>query len=174
VSLDRFLDRLRVNRGEREMGLLSGHLSVEGRTGPDWADSLKGSGEAQIQEGKLFQVAFFGGLSKVLSAIIPGFGYAQQTELKTLFSVGDNQVTLTDTRLLGNVISAIASGTVGFDRRLNVLVQVKLMKEGIIAKAVQILSWPITKLFEFKLIGTLDQPDWRPDNLPKELFLKFD
>ena len=174
VSLDRFLDRLRVSRGEREMGLLSGLFSLEGRTGPDWAASLKGTGEARIQDGKLFQIAFFGGLSKVLSAIIPGFGYAQQTELKTLLAVGDSKVTLSETRLLGNVISAIASGTVGFDRRLNVLVQVKLMKEGFIAKAVQIISWPITKLFEFKLIGTLDQPDWRPDNLPKELFLKFD
>lgn len=173
VGLTEIATRLRGKPEEKQLGRVSGRISLEGRLGPDWQGTVLGAGELAVREGKLFEIAFFGGLSKVLSAIIPGFGYAEQTDLTTSFRIENRQVQLTDAKLLGNVISAFGSGHIGFDRTLGVKVQVKLMREGIIAKTLQIISWPITKLFEIKLIGTLDQPEWRPENLPKELFLKF-
>ena len=43
-----------------------------------------------------------------------------------------------------------------------------------VAELIQGLTWPVSKLLEVKVMGTMDDPDWRPENLPKELFLKFD
>jgi len=39
-----------------------------------------------------------------------------------------------------------------------------------VAHLVQVLTFPLSKLFEFELSGTLREPHWRPRNLPKEIF----
>jgi hypothetical protein len=175
VNLSALLGDFGIKDSDRPLGVISGKVTLEGGLGSrDKLTSLTGEGHLDIVEGQLFQIPFFGGLSKALSAIIPGFGFAEQTELRMTFTVGDGQVAFSEARLLGNLISAIGSGNVGFNGDLSLLVQVKLLREGILAKALQIISWPITKLFEFKLLGNVKEPQWRPQNLPKELFLKFD
>jgi hypothetical protein len=175
VNLSSLLGDFGIKEMDRSLGLISGKVTLEGKLGSgEKLNSLTGEGQLDIIEGQLFQIPFFGGLSKVLSAIIPGFGFAEQTELRMAFTIGKEQVAFSEARLLGNLISALGSGSVGFNGDLSLLVQVKLLREGILAKALQIISWPITKLFEFKLVGNVKEPQWRPQNLPKELFLKFD
>ena len=56
----------------------------------------------------------------------------------------------------------MGSGHVGFYR------------EGYLDLRQVSLTFPVTKLFEFDLAGTLDEPKWEPRNLPKELFLIFE
>jgi hypothetical protein len=174
VALDAFLPRLGVQVGERALGRLTGRATVSGPAHREWPDTLVGTGAVELREGRLFEVPFFGDFSKLLSLLIPGFGYAQQTDLTASFRIGNRQVALADVRLLGNVLSAFGEGTVDWDGRLKMNIQVKLLREGLVARAVQVLSWPLTKLFEIRLHGTLRAPEWRPENLPKELFLKFD
>jgi len=48
------------------------------------------------------------------------------------------------------------------------------MRKGVAASVLRVLTFPVSKLFEFTLQGTVEDPEWRPTNLPKQLFLKFD
>ena len=46
---------------------------------------------------------------------------------------------------------------------------------GVIAEVVQFVTSPLTALLlDFHLDGTVNEPKWRPQNLPKELFLITD
>jgi hypothetical protein len=55
-----------------------------------------------------------------------------------------------------------------------VAVQVKLLKDDpLIAKVVRLITWPLSKLFEFRLTGTLDAPRWYPVNFSGELLEKL-
>jgi hypothetical protein len=67
------------------------------------------------------------------------------------------------------------AGTGGYNftsRKIDGNVKVQLLKDGFMSDALKVLLWPIRKLIEVSLTGTLDNPDWRPRNLPKELFGK--
>ena len=46
--------------------------------------------------------------------------------------------------------------------------------KGGVAQVVRFVTSPVTKLFEFHLGGTMNEPKWTPSNLPKEMFLIFD
>jgi ABC-type transport system involved in cytochrome c biogenesis permease component len=65
-------------------------------------------------------------------------------------------------------------GFMAFNKDLDFVVHVKFLRQSLVARLVNIVTYPITKLFlEFHLGGTPTEPDWRPQNLPKELYFKF-
>ena len=155
-------------------GIMNGSIRLNGVVGEASLASLRGSGDISVRKGELFKTAVFGGLSKYLSKLISGVGYATQSDIDCSFTVSNQKVHAKSLKIKGNVFSIDGSGYVGFDEKLSGLFQVKLLKEGLLAEAARIITWPISKLFEFKLGGDMSKPEWRPQNLPKELFLKFD
>ncbi len=136
--------------------------------------SLEGHGHVRIHNGSILQVRLFGGLSKILSKLYPGLGYLSQTEFLMPFTVEKGTLKSEEIDIKGTVISLKSHGEYQLGGELNFNTQVKLLRSGIAADILRILTFPVTKLLEFKLIGTLDDPRWRPVNLPKELFLQFD
>ncbi|MFT5122595.1 MAG: hypothetical protein ACI9TH_000289 [Kiritimatiellia bacterium] len=155
-------------------GRLSGDLMLSGLFNDEGYGSYAGSGQINIKEGELFKFPIFGGLSGFLSKIVPGFGYSLQSDFSAPFTVANRRFSSDAINLKGNMLTISGRGSMNFDHALDFKVQVRLLKEGLVAEALQLITWPISKLLEFKLTGTTEQPDWRPDNLPKELFLQFD
>ena len=153
-------------------GELSGQAQVAGWLDP-WK-SIEGSGNIYVHNGSIFQVRLFGGLSRILSKLYPGLGYLSQSEFMMPFTLGEGKFKSDDINIKGSVISLKSHGEYQFGGELNFQTQVQLLRSGITAEILRILTFPVTKLLEIKLIGTLDDPRWRPVNLPKELFLQFD
>jgi hypothetical protein len=153
-------------------GELTARVQMAGWVEP-WK-SLEGSGHVYIHNGSILQVRLFGGLSKILSKLYPGLGYLSQTEFLMPFTVEAGKLKSEEIDIKGTVISLKSHGEYQLGGDLNFQTQVKLLRSGIAADILRILTFPVTKLLEFKLIGTLDDPRWRPVNLPKELFLQFD
>ena len=153
-------------------GELSGQAQVTGWLDP-WK-SVEGGGLVYIHNGSIFQIRLFGGLSKMLSKLHPGLGYLAQSEFLMPFTLADGKLKSDDVSIKGTVISLKGRGDYQLGGDLNFLAQVQLLRNGIAAELLNLLTFPVTKLLEFKLIGTLDEPRWRPVNLPKELFLQFD
>lgn len=149
-------------------------LQLTGLVSEAIGPTTRGGGRLAVKNGTLFELPLLGGLSELLSKIIPGFGFASQTDMDCTFTIADGAISTGDLRLSGDVLSIKASGDVEFDGRLNVRVQVQLLRKGPVAALLRLITLPVTKLFEFQLTGTLEQPKWRPVNLPKELFLIFD
>jgi len=153
-------------------GMLSGQIALAGDTGPGFLQTATGSGRIDIQDGYILGLPLFGGLSKYLSLLLPGIGYASQRDLRGSFDVREGRLETSDARLLGNLISIQGKGSYAFSNDLKFRVQAQFLKEGLTATVTRLVTSPLTKALEFELTGTTDEPRWRPVNTPDRL-LKF-
>ena len=113
----------------------------------------------------------FGGLSRILAKVYPGLGFMRQTDLRSDFEVSG--LTLKSEKVLveGNIFTIQGDGTYQLQsKELNFDVEFKLLRDGAVGTVVQLVTTPISKLLEFDLKGTPEDPRWRPKSLPKELF----
>ena len=62
-----------------------------------------------------------------------------------------------------------ASGSYGFDQRLDFNVEAKPLGDSRLAEAFRLLTLPVSSLLKFRLEGTLKEPQWSADNWSKEL-----
>lgn len=155
-------------------GLLSGFVVVSGIVENLRGPATAGHGALRIDHGALFRLPLLGGLSKVLSMIYPGLGFASQTDLHCTFVIEDGAVRTEDARMEGDVLSMRAEGRYEFTGKVRFNVEVQLLRRGPVAAVLRFVTMPVTKLLEVQLSGTVDDPKWRPVNLPKELFLIFE
>lgn len=174
ANFRRLMESMREVNGDIYQGTLSTTVTVMGVIGKGKGPTVTGAGRMEIRKGTLFQVPLLGGLSQILSRVYPGLGFATQTDFTSAFTIADSRVRAENAFLEGTVISVSASGSYYFDERLDMRVHVKLLRRGPIASVLRTVTFPVTKLLELHLGGTLGEPRWRPHNLPKELFLMFD
>ncbi|MCC5846538.1 MAG: hypothetical protein JJU29_00470 [Verrucomicrobia bacterium] len=155
-------------------GTLSFDLLLEGLMqdppGKSRFDAYKGTGNLKIEEGELFRIPLLLGLSRILSKVVRGFGYASQTDFSADVKIADGQIKSDNLFLRGNLMSIEGDGHIAFDRIIRANMRVQLLNEGILSDALKVVLWPLRKLIEIRLTGTLDEPDWEPRNLPKEIF----
>jgi len=148
--------------------LLEGPVSL---TDENWLAALEGEGSVEIKEGTLFQIPLLLGLSRILSRVVRGFGYASQTDFTADFTLDDGILRSRSLFLRGNLLSIAGRGEYRFESRdIRANLKVQLLSEGVLSEALNLVLWPIRKLIEVQLTGTLDQPDWQPRNLPREIF----
>jgi len=160
----------RVGADHPYEGRLDFMLAVAGETGEQMLLRMRGRGDIHISESRLLRIPLFGGLAKILSALYPNFGIVSKNDLTADFKIGGNSIRTQNARLLGHIISVQGSGRYHFTNNLDFKVRVRMLREGRLAALLDWLTFPVTKLLEFHLSGPLEQPVWRPDNLPKELF----
>ncbi|MDD2237768.1 MAG: AsmA-like C-terminal region-containing protein, partial [Kiritimatiellae bacterium] len=158
-----------------KQGHATGHVLLSGLTETNWLNSLVAKGHITIDEGMLLSIRLFGPLSLWLSRVVPNLGYLTQTEFESDFTIQDGHLQMDNARMYGTVISIAIRGQYGLaDQSLDFRVQVKFLRKSLFAKLVNLVTYPITKLLlEFQVGGTLENPDWRPVNLPKELYFNF-
>ncbi len=148
-------------------GRLNARAKVAGAIGPGEGRSVTGGGRIEVRKGRLMEIPLLGGLSKYLSMLIPGLGFSSQNDFTADFVLKNGRASTEEARLEGSLLSVFARGDYQFDGRLRFAVQAKLLRKGLLAAALRLVTLPVTKLFEFDLRGTLDAPEWSPHNLPE-------
>ena len=175
VNFEDVVRTLFHREGEPYRGLITGDLKLKGQLGRDFGPSTRGQGRITIHDGRILSIRLFGGLSRGLSKIYPGLGFSKQTDFFSNFEIKDSVIQSKDIQLEGTMFSLFADGTYGLkDKSIDYSVEFKLLRESGVGNVVRLVTLPITKLLEFDLEGTLDNPKWRPKNLPKELFSDFE
>lgn len=156
-------------------GTLASTFSVRGLLGEGNAATATGSGELTVANGRIFMLPVFGGLSDILTKVIPGLDFVlRQGDAKVDFTMAGGQVHSDRVSIQGDVLSLTGHGTAGFEGALDYDIQVTLMKEHtIVAKILRGLTYPISKLFEFRLRGTRAEPDWYLVNFSSDLLEKL-
>ncbi len=150
-------------------GRLSGAVDLTGFIGAGQGHTAVGSGSIRIEDGRLLEIPLFGGFSRHLGRIIPGVAFASQSDFFADFRVANGRAATEQAELQGDILTMRARGSYGFDRSLDFVVEAKLLREGLVADVVRLLTLPVTKLLEFDLGGSLIAPQWTPRNMPKEL-----
>ncbi len=152
-------------------GTLDGTGRIGGYIGQGTGATVTGAGRAAIRGGLLFQTRLFSGLSAILSRIIPDFTLFAQTDAAGNYTLRNGRLVSRDIELKGTVFSVKAAGHYTFAGELDYRVEVQLLRSGPVAAIVRLATRPVTRLLEFRLTGTFDEPRWRPLNLnPAELF----
>jgi hypothetical protein len=171
VRLD---DLLAASFGEPK-GELRGTLDGTGRiggyvgigTGPD----VTGTGQVTIRNGLLFQTRLFSGLAAILAKVFPEFNLFAQTDATGTYAIRNSRFHSRDIELQGTLFSVNASGSYSFGGDLRYRVEVQPLRGGPLAALVRLATRPVTRLLEFRLTGTFEDPRWRPVNLnPADLF----
>lgn len=156
-------------------GILSCKGSINGTPGWQNRKTWKGAGVLKVRKGRVFMLPVFGGLSKYMTKIIPGLDFIlRQSDADLDFNFAEGNIDLSNVSIEGSVISLIAAGTCTFEKELDLNIKVTLMKEHtVVGKLLQTLAYPVSKLFEFRLIGTVDEPEWYLENFSSDLLGKL-
>ena len=172
ADFERFMKDASTSDSKREYsGRLFGRLVIEGTSGEDCRKTLNGKGDIKIRDGRVFLLPLFGGLSRMMTRIIPGLDFVlRQSDAGMDFNIENGRIETDKAVVEGDILSLKGDGSYTLGGELDFDVQVKLMKEHtLVSKLVRVLTYPISKLFEFRLKGTMDDPSWYPVNFSLDL-----
>ena len=159
---------------EGKRGTLSARGSVSGLLGEYAATTMKGGGSIRVKDSQIFSLPVFGELSALMKKVIPGLGFVlSQSDVKTEFTIAEGKVTTEKILIEGDVLSMSGKGSYAFTGDVAFDVQLRLMKaHTVVGKLMRLITYPISKLFEFRLRGTMDEPRWYPVNFSSDLLEK--
>jgi hypothetical protein len=153
-------------------GILAGRLVVTDADSRDWR-TWDGFGHANLRDGLLWDIPIFGILSPILNAVSPGLGSIRATDAATKFSI-TNGVIYTDSLEMRSAMMRLEyTGTVDLKQNVRARVIAQLLRDTwVVGPLVSTALWPVSKLFEYKITGTLKNPKSEPVYvLPKLLLL---
>ena len=174
VGFDQMLSLFREREASLIEGKVTGQSKFTGTLKPFQLPGTTGEGAVRISEGTLFRLPILGGLSVLMSKIFPGLGFSAQRDLTASFQLRDEKIYSDDLEISGTAASIQMDGRYHFGQDLDFDVKAKPLGRGMVADVVQLLTLPISKLLEFNLQGTLDNPVWKAKHWPKELTLSLD
>ena len=155
-------------------GTLDGHLVVTHANSLD-LESWNGHGRAHLRNGLVWDIPIFGIFSPVLNGVFPGLGTTRVTEGKGTFIITNSVVISDDLEFQASAMRMNYQGSVDFKQNVNARVEVALLRNvwGV-GQVFSTIFWPITKMFEYKVTGTLDHPQTEPVYIfPKLLTMPF-
>jgi hypothetical protein len=153
-------------------GRVSGELLITNANSTDWR-TVDGRGRVQLRDGLIWEIPIFGLLSPVLDSIVPGLGSSRVNEGSARFII-TNGVIYSDTLEMRSPTMRLEyAGAVDLQQRVDARVTAELLRDTwVVGRVISLALWPVSKLFEYKITGTLAQPKSDPVYmLPKLLLL---
>ena len=150
-------------------GQLSGRFVMTSANSDDWR-TWNGYGEARLRDGLIWDVPVFGVLSPMLDVVMPGLGSSRATEASAQFSMTNGVMFSDDLNIRTTTMRLQYNGTVDLQSRVNAHVTAQLLRDTwVVGPLLSTALWPVSKLFEYKITGTLQQPRTEPVYLPRVL-----
>jgi hypothetical protein len=155
-------------------GLINGYLNVTNANSAN-TNSWQGFGRVHLRDGMIWEIPVFGIFSPMLNAVFPGLGNSRVSEGKGKFIITNSVVRSDDLEFRATALRMNYHGSVDFGQNVDARVEAELLRDvwgvGPVFSAV---FWPITKMFEYKVTGTLSHPKTEPLYLfPKLLLMPF-
>jgi hypothetical protein len=152
-------------------GIITGRLTITNALTQDWR-SWWGDGKAQLRDGLIWDTPVFGIMSRVLNTIIPGLGNSRASDAKGSFIITNSIIVTRDLDIRASGMRLQYEGTVDFETRVQARVQAELLRDTwLLGRTVSNLLWPVSKLFEYEVTGTLAKPEARPIHLVPRMLL---
>jgi hypothetical protein len=152
-------------------GIFTGTLNVTDANTRDWG-SWQGHGRAQLQNGLIWDSPVFGVMSKAMNTIIPGIGNSRAKEAFGSYTITNSVIHTSDLKIEASGMRLLYAGTVDFQKQVDARVEAELLRNApLFGKAVSVVLWPVSKLFEYRVTGTLADPKPEPLYLIPRIFL---
>jgi hypothetical protein len=155
-------------------GRLTGSLVVN-RANTSDIRSWDGYGDATLRDGLIWEIPIFGVFSGVLNGMSPGLGSSRASAGTCTFGITNGIIRSEDLDIRSTGMRLQYRGTLDFQGQVNARVEAGLLRDmWLVGPLVSTVFWPVTKLFEYKVTGTLGEPKTEPVNiLPKVVLLPF-
>jgi hypothetical protein len=152
-------------------GIFTGTLNVTDANTRDWG-SWQGYGRAQLQNGLIWDSPVFGVMSKAMNTFIPGIGNSRAKEAFGNYTITNSVIHTRDLKIEASGMRLLYAGTVDFQKHVDARVEAELLRNApLFGKAVSVVLWPVSKLFEYRVTGTLADPKPEPLYLIPRIFL---
>jgi hypothetical protein len=173
ADLHRFMNDV-ASKSNRIEGTLSGALVVFYANVAE-PRSWQGNGQLNLTNGLIWDIPIFGLFSPVLNAFVPGLGNSRAKRASATFTIANSVIHSRDLQINATGMRMQYDLRVDFDERIEGRVEAELLRNipglGVVISKI---LWPVTKLFEYRLSGTLDQPKASPVFfIPRILLLPF-
>jgi hypothetical protein len=173
LDLQSFIQQagFRTNKVE---GTLDGELNINSGFA-EALETLQGNGRVGLHDGLIWDIPIFGVFSPVLNAIVPGLGSSRAKEATASFIITNGVLFSKDLEIRATAMRMQYQGTVDYEQHVDGRMEAELLRDvPAIGFLVSKLFWPVTKLFEYKIAGTLKQPKTEPLYVvPKLLLMPF-
>jgi hypothetical protein len=148
-----------LNPGTNHLeGILDGTLVVTRANTEDWR-SVFGYGNFNLRDGLIWDIPLFGRLTPWLNEISPGLGSSRVTAGSCAFLITNGVMASDNLDLRATATRLDYRGTVDLEGRLNARVTAEPLREmPLFGPLISYIIWPVTKLFECKVSGTLADP----------------
>jgi AsmA-like protein len=152
-------------------GALAGKLVVTHADSRDW-QTWDGYGRARLHDGLIWDVPIFGILSPVLNRVSPGLGSSRATDATVRFTI-TNGVIYTDSLEIRSTMARLKyTGTLDLKQNVNARVEAQLLRNTpVIGSLISTVLWPVSKLFEYQVTGTLKNAKIAPVHIPSFLLM---
>ncbi|HKI70313.1 MAG TPA: AsmA-like C-terminal region-containing protein, partial [Verrucomicrobiae bacterium] len=143
-------------------GVLNGNLVVTSANTRHW-ESWQGNGHVSLRDGLIWEIPIFGILSPALDSIVPGLGNSRLSEGSASFTITNSIIESDNLELRSPVMRLQYRGRVDFQGNVNAQVEAELLRDmWVVGRAVSTVLWPVSKLFEYQITGTLAVPKTDP------------
>jgi hypothetical protein len=152
-------------------GTLAGRLVVTDADSRDWR-AWDGFGHANLHDGLLWDIPIFGILSPVLNTFVPGLGNSRATDAAARFVITNGVIYTDSLEIRSTMMRLEYAGTADLKQNVHARVTAQLLRDTwVVGPLVSTVLWPVSKLFEYKITGTLKNPKSEPVYVPKLLLL---
>jgi hypothetical protein len=149
-------------------GTLSAAVTVTSANSSDWR-TWNGYGQVQLRNGLIWNAPIFGMISPVLNTLTPGLdiGNNRATDGSGRFTM-TNGVIFTDSLDVRSLTMRLQYvGTVDLQQNITARARAQLLRNTpVVGELFSAVLWPVSKVFECEVTGTLDNPKITPAYIP--------
>lgn len=161
ADLHRLMTDVSSNTNRLE-GMLTARLHITKANSRDW-QSWQGNGQVSLRDGLIWEIPVFGILSPVLDAILPGLGSSRASEGSATFTVHNGVISSDDLEIRASIMRLRYWGNVDLHGRVDAQAEAELLRDTwIVGRVLSLALWPVSKLFQYHITGTLHQPKSDP------------
>jgi len=154
-------------------GTLSGELTITSARTDD-LQSWNGYGSVKLYDGFLWSIPLFGIFSPLLDSITPGWGSSRITAGTADFTITNTVVHTANMEARAAAFRLKYRGTVDLDGRLDALAEAMFLRDAwLVGRVFSLALWPVSKAFEARVTGTLQEPKSRLRYMPQFLTAPF-
>ena len=170
ASLPGFIADLSGKSNKLE-GNVAGAITVTNANTADM-QSWQGFGEVRLVDGLLWDIPIFGLFSPVLNAINKDLGSSRAKEAKGTFILTNSVIYTKNLEIHSPPARLHYDGTVDFAGAVNANIEAEMFRDTfLLGPLLSFLTSPMTKVFEYRVTGSLANPKSEPRYIPKFLML---